>query len=322
MAKIGGPSEPHAASHSPSDSSGSLWLPLFNVSVIKDASDWYSFPVAEAETDPHSRFTVNFDLEPDSNPLKEEEMNSGFVRVDEAECEERLLSLLSDAGIVMSPTWLGELLGTWSPNSGNLKHLAVVHRCSVQRDANGKLFLWWYTSPLVSLGQDERSFRVSMWMISMILSPATYLAERNEGAMLTPTRFPSQVYAQLRQDAPMVYLLKGQSGASGGQSDVVRVPARVDLGYLISLDLDDETLLRCINLAISVGNRVAETLEDGFSRPKSDPEWPFHHALYSGSRDEIQSQNDELGIAQSGAGQMWIPGTRVADFAEAWPVYE
>jgi len=322
MAKIGGSSEPHAAREPSSDSSGSLWLSLFNVSAISDAADWYSFPVAEAENDPHSRFTVNFDLEPDSNPLKEEEMTQGFVRVDEAECEGRLLSLLSDAGIAMHPTWLGELFGTWSPNSGSLKHLAVVHRCSVQRDANGKLFLWWYTSPLVSLGHDQKSFRVSLWMISMILSPATYLAERNEGAMLAPDRFPSQVFAQLRKDAPMVYLLKGQSGESGGQSDVVRVPARVDLGYLISLDMDDEALLRCINLAISVGNRVAETLEDGFSRPKSDPEWSFHFALASGAREEIKSDDDELRIARTGAGQMWIPGTRVADFAEAWPVYE
>lgn len=321
MAKIGGSSPTSGDGEPEPESSDALWRSLFKVSVIHDAADWYGFPVVEAENNPQSRFTVNFDLESSSNPLKEEEMNSGFVRFDEAQCEERLLSLFSDAGIVMGPTWWGDLVGTWSPNSGSLKHLTVVHRCSIQRDANGKLFLWWYSSPLVSCGQNGKSFQISLWMILMILSPATFLAERDEGAMIFVDRFPCQVYAQLREDAPMIYR-RGQSGARGGQSDVCRVPARVDLGYLISLDLNDETVLRCIRLAISVGNRIAETLEAGFSRAKGDSERSFHHSLFSGARDEIKSHDDELRIAHSGAGQMWIPGTRVSDFAEAWAVYE
>jgi len=48
MAKIGGSSAPFDAGQPDSDPQGSMWLPLFNVSVKKDARDWCSFPVAEA----------------------------------------------------------------------------------------------------------------------------------------------------------------------------------------------------------------------------------------------------------------------------------
>jgi hypothetical protein len=269
---------------------------------------------------PNERLTVNFELDSNKNPLKQEQMEGTFIRVDESDEGSRVSDLLEKAGARMAVTAFGDLIGTWAPNDTNLSHLAVTHRCSLHRDAEDKLFLWWHTSPLVSLGSDQRTRAASLWRISTILSPATYLAETNDGAIMFPTRFIGSVYTQLREDVPLFFRPDG-NGANNGMIDVLRVPLRVDLGYLIPLSVEDEAIAAAIQLAISVGNSVAATIEDGYSNHKNDPGFSFHDVLLSGAAGDVRSHEDEQRVAKNSSGQLWIPGTRVFEFPRAWPTY-
>lgn len=310
-------------SRAPSAGSEGPWNHLFKPSSLQRAADWYDFDVsciASRDDAPDERLTVNFELDPSENPLKQEQMEGGFVRIDESDQESRVQDLLGKARAGMVVTGLGDLVGTWAPNDSDLAHLAVTHRCSLQRDAEDRLFLWWYTSPLVSLGSDEKTLSASLWRISTILSPATYLAESNEGAIMFPTRFIGSVYTQLRKDVPMFFRPHG-SGAESGMIDVLRVPLRVDLGYLIPFNVDDEAVVTAIQLAISVGNRVAATIEDGYTNHQLDPGFSFHEVLLSGAANEVRSHEDEKRVVASSSGQLWIPSTRVFEYPGAWPTY-
>lgn len=320
LAKIGGPSQDQNLPGDAGATPQGLWSALFKPSALKRASEWYDYDVSFLEGAPDERLTVNFELDENKNPLKRKEMTDGFVPIDHTDQASRIDSLFSQAGARMAVTGFGDFLGTWQPNTTDLAHLVTVHRCSVQRDANGRLFLWWHTSPLVSLGSNPKSHAASLWRISTILSPATYLAEEHEGGIAFSTRFVGSVFAQSRQDAPF-FVKRDGAGSDDGMIDAVKVPLRIDLGYLIPLHAEEDAIVRSIQLAVSVGNRVAATLDDGYMNHKFDPGFSFHDVLLSERANDVKTHDDELGIASQGLGQLWIPATRVFEYPGSWEVF-
>lgn len=320
MVKIGGSNQNRNTPRDAGPTTTGLWSALFKPSALKRASEWYDYDVSFLEGAPHERLTVNFELDEDQNPLKRREMVDGFVPIDQTDQASRIDNLFSQADARMAVTGFGDFLGTWQPNTTDLSHLATVHRCSVQRDANGRLFLWWHTSPLVSLGSNPKSHLASLWRISTILSPATYLAEEHEGAILFSTRFVGSVFAQSRQGAPF-FVKRDGAGSEDGMIDAIKVPLRIDLGYLIPLDAEEDAIVRSIQLAISVGNRVAATLDDGYMNHKVDPGFSFHDVLLSERASDVRTHEDELNVAAQGSGQLWIPATRVFEYPASWEVF-
>jgi hypothetical protein len=314
MAQIdGSPIGAGNGQEAPSGTEG-LWSALFKASNVESAADWYNFNISELADGPSEKITENFELDASINPLKREEIINGLVRFDESELGPQVEELLANAGAAMYPSVFGDLVGTWAPNNTSLSHLSVTHRCSIQRDANDKFWLWWYTSPLVSLGDDKKPLSAALWRISTILSPATYLAEHSQWAIAFPDRFPGTVFAQLAKEVSHFY-----RPDDSGMIDVIRVPLRVDLGYLIPLEAEDDAIVRAVQLAIAVGNRVGETLEDGYTNHKVDPGFSFHEVLLSGAKAQVKSHEDELRVAAERSGQLWIPSTRVFEYPGVWP---
>jgi hypothetical protein len=317
MAKIGSSGSELPKEEKPASPPRNHWNSLFATDILSRAADWYDFATVNLSDAPEERLTVNFELDAEQNPLKREEMENGFVRIDECDKESRIHELLRSANAAMAVTVFGDLVGTWTAQ-GASSELNVVHRCSIQRDAKDMLWLWWHTSPLVSLGVNRDKLSIALWRISLILNRATYLAEHNNGAIIAPWRFAGTVYAQMREDVPLFYRPKG---TVAGLLDVIKVPIRVDLGYLIPLEADEDVIVRSLQLALNVGSHVAEIIDHGYADHSLAPGFRFHTVLCSGAADQVSSHDDELRISAQSSGQLWIPGTQVTEYSGAWPVY-
>jgi hypothetical protein len=317
MAKIGSSGSEPPKEERPAPQPRHHWKSLFATDIVNRAADWYDFATVNLTDAPEERLTVNFDLDAEQNPLKREEMESGFVRIDECDKGSRVHELLRSANAAMAVTVFGDLVGTWT-TQGAFSELNVVHRCSIQRDAKDTLWLWWHTSPLVSLGINREKLSIALWRISLILNRATYLAEQDNGAIMAPHRFAGSIFAQLREDAPLFYRPKG---TVAGFLDVIKVPIRVDLGYLIPLEYDEDVIVRSLQLALSVGSHVAKIIDYGYTDHGLEPGLRFHTVLRSGAADQVSSHEDELSIATQSSGQLWVPGTQVSEYSGAWAVY-
>lgn len=223
----------------------------------------------------------------------------------------RLLQTLARLGVNMAPLADDTALVGWWPTPGDG---FAVQLASTYRTSAGREYLYWYTSPLISLldgyAENEAAFVSLTVAIPALLQSTVYLAEcptplspaplqllGGRGPILfgVPTdspQLPIPVARLALSDHPRgmnVYACTDEQGFTR----TYFCNGRIDLGWAIPLDSPDHVLDRGIQVAVTGGLRISGILEEGLASTDSDSEF----------QSVLMSQSTTV----AGSDQIWVP---------------
>ena len=308
------------------------WECVLNTHVIGCAEQWFGDPwVSSAELFQHVDPDLGRSLRDEGEWEADAHLSNSFVlmpfayptgrawnpRVDvpipwsQTTQGARVARVIDGLGIAMAVTPGDDGLAGWWPTNGGG---TSVQFCQAFHAANGMQYLYWYSTPLASLGTfvDNDVARLGLTVaVPSVLQTIAYLSEcptplepgpllllggRNRVVFGEPT-----TTAHCPQPVARLTVTETASGtyffarnASSGMIDAYPAGGRVDLGYAIPLDASDESLGRAIHVAVNATIWAANILEDGFLN-HTDDDIAIGRNLLSQS------------AVVNGADQTWVP---------------
>lgn len=283
------------------------WRAVFGTTVISAANQWFGDPrVSSRELFAQSAPDLGAALEESGDWMADATLSRSFTliphglptgsainpRVDTqlpmtgSLQGPRIQKLIASMGTVMN-TWPGgEALVGWWPTPGGGR---VVQIAQLMRNEHGREYLYWYSTPIFSLGalpNNDVAHISATVAIPAALETMCFLSEcpmpmQSETLMLLGGRGPVLFGPRSTFDeypVPVARLSAGEDDTSTmfmactGADDLTATywaGARVDVGLAIDLQLADSAVMRSIQVAIVSSQRIAVILEDGFAHHQS-----------------------------------------------------
>jgi len=223
------------------------------------------------------------------------------VELDESQPWTRVRQITSQLGLITFNFERG-LAGTWPVKSDR----NVTQYLRIHRSINGQQYLFWYYSPLFSshpMPINDVSTISLAAAIPLALQTAMYLSEHPFPSSRIPldreTGLGMQVYGNQTPISSRT-VLDGSLLVRLGKDQEVQVvfaPVRIDVGYVIPLDWEDQCVESNIRLACNTGIRLAGLLDLGYME-------------HNGTDLDFQRNLFAQASYVKGSGQIWIPSTR------------
>lgn len=172
---------------------------------------------------------------------------------------------------------------------------SVIHMGEIRVSDGGREYLYWYTTPVVSLGELPENSVTIIGLVAAIpalLQSLAYVAEcptptealfrrglftRAEAFGLTPNSYAPRRRSRLwaGQDPEPFYVC---TDPRAGLIQAFWTRARIDHGVAIPLDVDNQALANCLLTTIESANKLTAIIESGFLN-YPDGEIGFQRAL-------------------------------------------
>jgi hypothetical protein len=313
------------------------WEPVWNTHVNALAENWFRQSLVSTRdvwsiVDPE----IGEALEEQGSYLADTPLATNFILVpgidvdrpvagaslehlpyDVADEDGRLSAILSGLGVVSFR--VGDLLkATWPTKHGG----DVVITAEACRAKDGRTFVYWHSSPLVSsqpLPENDIAVLSVAAAIPLALQSAVYLAENPlpagaaaiDRSILMGMAWPGPfIEPESRMVIDGTFLARlDDSGMIHG----FRAPVRIDVGYPLPLDSSDEDLACGIKIAVDTAIHLTGIFEDGYLHHRSG-ELDFHEVLSS------QSILGPEARPRGGPAQEWLPATRARDYLDVLQV--